>query len=300
MTAFSSLLGVGFFCFFATAFGKEAEIKVELPLWTRGKGLYANDESLPKKDLRKIMVTSASRQTLKDIQYGGKSQVYAGAMLEDILKQYPKPPQVDLALLHFENGMIVPFPLENGDAPKVFIAVALVEKDKLLPQFPPVERPHREEVSDPRPIQFLQNKIVVSSPFHPMAHKKGQGDFTPWRYVDSLKGIEFVNEGKYYGQFASDSSQDSMKGMTVFKERCQYCHGVRKIGAKLGWDFVEPLAVYKMKQPQNIYFHVAVPKMNAVERGLLMPAQKDITQAEAKSMWSWMKLQAEKKQNPYP
>src|SRR6476620_7351396 len=54
---------------------------------------------------------------------------------------------------------------------------------------------------------------------------------------------------------------------------CQFCHGVHKVGAKFGWDFVEPTPIWSLhKPPKNLFLHIAYKPLDAAERVLMMPA----------------------------
>ena len=272
---------------------------------TRGAGNYAEGTEI--KPLSEESVPFASfkpiEKTMRDVQYG-KTKSYRGIPLEPLVTS-KAPAGADLALFHFENGMIIPVPLDDGGTAlkKIdpFLALSIkLPSGKWSSTFPGLaKRSDDERLKDPRPIGFVGNKIVVSAPWHPFPKLKGETGFSPWYFASSLVSVEYVKQKAYYAQFEVASSPVFDRGMKVFFERCQYCHGVRQIGASFGWDYVDPLPTYKQKQPDHLFNHVKFPKADAMVRGLMMPYQKDMTGQEAKDLWEWMKQEAEGKQKPY-
>lgn len=260
-----------------------------LKIWDRGETFEIVED---------LNTLNSEERQLFDVQYG-KSQIYKGISLKNILahfKVWKKNSENNLALLHFKNNMIIPIDRDQLKDPNLDPFVALQfkssKKDKKWKnEFHEVSKP-TELHSDPRPITFIGNKVIFP----------GQVDkklFSPWRHADSLMSIELVNKEAYYAQFPRPKSGPGLVGFSVFIARCQNCHGVRKLGAQFGWDFVEPLPVYKKRQPDSLLLHVKYPYFMAVERGLMMPNQKDFTKKEASDIWEWMKYAAETRNNPY-
>ena len=101
--------------------------------------------------------------------------------------------------------------------------------------------------ADARPITFTGNKVVVIERWHPAVPAKALGVFSPWVHADTLIGIELASAPAYYGQFDVPGGADVHKGLEQFQQSCQFCHGARGVGAKLGWDFVEPTAMYSYR-----------------------------------------------------
>ena len=239
---------------------------------------------------------------LTDIQYRMKKS-YQGVRLLPLILEHAG--SSSLVLLHFDNGMIIPIPLDQDGAAlkKIdpFLAFAVKsDSGQWSPNFPALAKKSDDaRYSDPRPLRFGDNKLVVTSPWHPFAPREGSAGFSPWTYAGSLIRIEFADREAYYRQFEVATTAEFNGGMKVFLERCQYCHGARLIGASYGWDFVTPLATYKQKPAEQLFNHVKFPKWDALTRGLMMPRQKDISEADAKKLWEWLRFQAEQRQRPY-
>ena len=122
---------------------------------------------------------------------------------------------------------------------------------------------------------FSGNKLVVAVLWHPAVAAAAQPAFSPWRHTDTLTGIELVAAQAYYRQFDVGGGDMVQRGQAVFQQSCQFCHGVRKVGAKFGWDFVEPTPIWSYHRPaKNLFLHVAYKPLDAAERGLMMPAMR--------------------------
>ena len=264
-----------------------------ISLWTRPSGSYSDDQNPPKANLQSYAFDPAHlvKRRMLDVQYG-HTAVYLGVPLGELLKAYKHAGQNDLAILHFANGMAVPVPLNASDIGRLdaFVAVQVcLKKEACSADFAEVAKEDAFAVtSDPRPITFTWNKIVLPTLWHPEVPEARQHIFTPWHHVDTLTGIEFVNAAAYYRQFELGEAE----GLGVFRERCQYCHGVRFVGASYGWDFVTPLPIYEKRPPEQLLNHVKYPKSRAKSMGLMMPNQSDVTVTEMKAIWRWMKKAA--------
>lgn len=262
--------------------------------WVRGQGQHEDGELIKPQGERTIDLQALPKVTRvsKDIQYDGAQKSYVGINLATVVESCKLTlASVDMVLLHFANGMIVPManPIAHANGSKVdaFVALGIKDKTAALAAFPPVGKKD-EQFNDPRPIRFSSNKMVVSSGFHPdVPESSKENGFSPWLYVDSLTGIEFVNRRAWYAQFDLDAG--ARDGLKVYEVRCQYCHGARKVGASFGWDFVTPLAIYEKRDPKSLFNHLKYPKWDALQRGLMMPAQGKMTPAEAEALWRWLK-----------
>jgi len=262
-------------------------------LWTRHSGSYSDDQNPTKSKTQAFEFARGKlvQRRMLDVQYGHTAN-YRGRPLVDVIKSYQPAVHDDLALLHFANGMIVPVPLNAADIGRLdaFVAVEVcAKKDACSSDFPEVAKEDAYSVTgDPRPITFTWNKIVVPTLWHPEVPEARQHIFTPWHHVDTLTGIEFVNSTAYYRQFDLAEAE----GLSVFRQRCQYCHSVRYVGARYGWDFVTPLPIFEKRPPEQLLNHVKYPKTMAKRMGLMMPNQSDVTETEMKAIWRWMKKAA--------
>jgi len=270
-------------------------------LWVRGAGFYEDGREIPREHLQKFRFKGSELAVRKsfDSQFV-KSAEFRGIELATLIKSYKPYSANDLALLHFANGMIIPLPIEDDlvtvKRMDIFLAEAWRTKDKWSTVFPDVARKH-EMWRDPVPIKFSGNKLVLKDGWHPYVKDK---EFTPFRHADSLTGIEFVKANAYYRQFTERADKDiSDPGLTVFRERCQYCHGVRKVGANFGWDFVDPVPIYDLKRANHLYNKVKYSYHDAIERGLKMPRQTSVTEQEMEALWKWIQRLGSGKSWPY-
>jgi hypothetical protein len=265
----------------------------ELVLWSCKSGPYMDDLNPDKQNPKTFAFAGRrlARRTLRDAKYGER-RVYVGLPLEKILFSYRRQAYDDTAILHFENGMRIPVPLTSDVLERLdaFVAVeACTGRGKgaaCVAEFPEIAK---EDVyglqDDPRPITFTWNKLVVSTPWHPNVPVYGTGRFSPWRHADTLVGIEFVNSAAYWRQFDVGAAA----GQQVFVSRCQFCHAVRYVGARFGWDFVTPLPLYEKRPPEQLLNHVKYPKAMARRMGLMMPTQPDVSLPEMQALWTWMR-----------
>lgn len=269
-------------------------------MWSRHAGSHSDDAQIPKDQMRDVYVSQfkLERRKKSDEQYH-RPETFLGIPLVTLIKSYKPKFQDNAVILHFANGMAVPLPLDDDVLAKldVFVATKICPaKGPCAAEFPSVSRDDVYSVtSDPLPLTFKWNKVVVSDPWHPNVPKARSQIFSPWRHVDTLTGLEFVHWDKYAGQFQLGAPE----GEKVFFERCQFCHGVRHVGASFGWDVVIPLPLHEKRTPETLHNHVKYPKIQAREMGISMPTQGDVTPEEMRAVWAWMKLAQKQKLKPY-
>ena len=238
-----------------------------------------------------------------DVQYHG-SFVFKGIGLDALIARYSPPPDVDLALLHFANGMQVPLAFRDAETVKrlsPFLArgVQLGPGSPMrIARFPNVSRP-RSGFVDVRPIAFTGNKLVIADSGHPDVPPAAREALSPWAQTDTLTGIEFVSRVAYYAQFDVDPDPAAKAGHKLFTQSCTFCHGVRGIGASFGWDFVEPTPIYDYRNRRSLFLHVKYKPLDASARGIQMPALSYMTEDDARSIWVWLKAVATHPPAPY-
>ena len=274
------------------ALASPARAEVIVESWVRPAGDAAALEAatLPrtKLDLRSLALTEGRRF---DAQYD-KYLWFEGIPVVNLLARLKPPAPVDLALLHFANGMTVPLPFRDPQVmgqldPFIALGMRPSSAGAYDPAFPPLTRKARE-FADVPVTRFSGNKMVVARRWHPAVGEQAQPEFSPWAFVDTLVAIEFVEARPYYRQFDVDS--ETRPGLAVFQQSCQFCHGARKVGAKFGWDFVEPAPLYSHRKGEaRLYYHVRFRRYDAVERGQNMPALKFMTRTDAGNLWQWLK-----------
>lgn len=275
-----------------------------IELWTRGPGLHADGAEVKKDQSRRLAIDSLKPRamTVMDVQYGRKVHVKAVPLL-DVVNHFHDMAS-DRVILHFANGMAVPLErkdLESGGPlhGKIFVANAYGETPKKWnSQFPPVGKKD-DMKTDPRPIEFKDLKLVVTTPWYRQGRPTGKDLFSPWKHTDTPVGLEWVDGAAYDRQFHMKGGADVAAGQQVFMARCQYCHGVQKVGASLGWDFGGPIAIAEKRDPSSLLFHAKYKKVDALERGLLMPNQKDFSEKEAGQLWAWLKVVSTSKVGAY-
>jgi mono/diheme cytochrome c family protein len=268
-----------------------------IEIWVRGAGALQGDQA-PRARVQRIDLDSLPLVEGKrfDAQYGGQ-RAMKGIALASLIEKFAPEPSLDLAILHIANGMAVPVPFRDVSVMKrldPFVARAM-ETHPGGPVragfFPAIRRKGATE--DPRPIVFSANKIVVPVLWHPSVPDSAQPAFSPWRHTDTLTDIELVASAPYYKQFNAGGDGFVQQGQFVFQQSCQFCHGVRKVGAKFGWDFVEPAPIYTVHRPaKSLFLHVAYKPLDAAERGLMMPAMSFMSQEDAALLWRWLRAVA--------
>jgi hypothetical protein len=244
-----------------------------LSVWLRAPGDYAAAPPAPMSE-RRVALEPVQRKRSHDIQYDTDA-IYEGVPLGQAIERFGIAPKyVDTALLHFANEMIVPVRLDELGKLDAFIAVAQCKQEVCTNDFPPVEKGD-EVYIDRRPIRFVSNKVVVAS-------AKG---FSPFRHTNSLIGIELVNGRAYERQFEVIDTPGVRRGVAAFRQRCQFCHGVRGVGASFGWDYVKPVALYTYRSPRSLAMHVRHRETDAPQKGVMMPALPDVDDAMAQALW---------------
>ena len=75
----------------------------------------------------------------------------------------------------------------------------------------------------------------------------------------------------------------------MYFDRCQYCHALNKTGPTHGWDFLDPVPIYKLKTAQNLYYRVKYTFHNAMMMGMQMPSQESVDLKEVTDLRNWLK-----------
>ena len=229
---------------------------------------------------------------LHDIQYGEVGD-YRGISLGDFLARARPDTALDLAILHFSNGMAIPVPFRDATVmkrldPFIVRGMRMRAGDPFSKgTFPAL--PKNDARTDGRPIVFPGNKIVVVERWHPAVAPTAQPDFSPWTHTAALTGIELAVAQPYNAQFDVGGDASAQRGLALFRESCQFCHGVRHVGASFGWDFVESTRIHSYQDSAaNLYHNVAYKPRNATELGLMMPPLTFMTEKDAGDMRQWL------------
>jgi hypothetical protein len=278
------------------ASGMAAHAKSEVTVGVRKPGAGGGDGLPDMAPVKKVDLDSLPQTRVErfDAQYDG-TRVFTAVPLQTLIEQIKGPASADLALLHFGNGMIVPLPYRDQEVmkrlkPLVARGMQLPDKGMTVGEFAPITGKMREYIDVPV-VNFAGNKLVVAESWHPDVPARAGKDFSPWAQVDSLVGVELVNAAAYNSMF--DVDQKAAPGFTLYRQSCQFCHGVRQVGAKFGWDFVHPYPVHKWRKPaQRLWMHIKLRRLDAVERGQMMPALKYMTEADASAIWAWLQSTA--------
>ena len=250
--------------------------------------------------------------TGKDAQYDSAMRM-RGIPLERLWSASPPEAELDLALLHFDDGLLVPVPFRDATymeraAPQVVRANAANASGPMHPgELVALHRPPTRE--DLRPVTIHGNKIVVGDPSLPSMLESTRGDLSPWRYADSLHAVELVNRAGWVARF--DAGPSAVPGRDVYVGSCVMCHAVRGVGGAMGWDFVAPYPIYseawmtkfKGENPELtdaseredlpgrtlLALHV---RQRAGDRTRSMPALRGMTGGQVRALWVWLQAQA--------
>lgn len=269
----------------------------EIEIWVRPSGNATR---------QKVTVDLAAKPRLEvtreDLQYDGAKAKYRGVPLRALIETIDHPGRSDLALLHYNNGMIVPLPLDDWEVLKKldpFVATELQVNDLWISAFPMVTKKGADE-RDARPLKFRFNKVVVGPLTHPHTTKQAQADgFSPFFYGDSLTGIELVRAENWYRQFDVGTTEQAKHGFEVFKSHCQFCHSIREVGGHYGIDFLMPNPIVDRLNLHKLFLHVRYRDRNAPETGQMMPFFKDVSKEDAVALHEWLKAVTSARPVPY-
>jgi mono/diheme cytochrome c family protein len=281
--------------------GARAQHGGQLEIWTRAPGQYL-DASAPAR-VRVVSVAldrvATHEVTRADAQYDKTSRTYRVVDVDELLRNYAAPINCDVALLHFDNGMVIPLPFRDHAAMERLhpaVARAMYRDGKWGTSFPSIAKKDTEV--DARPIRFDGNKLVVADSWHPDVAATAGESFSPWLHADSLYGIELVAGAAYLAQLDVDDM--ARPGFALFRQSCQFCHGARNVGAAFGWDFVDPLPIFQYRKTNvSLYYHVHYRASNKGERGLMMPPLAFITEDDAGALLKWLQAVGTKPLRPY-
>ena len=203
-------------------------------------------------DLDTLPQTEGARA---DVQYGSNA-FYRGVALADVIQKYAPPMGADLALCTFTTAWSCRCrSAKRGRwrlAPLIAVSRKSREDAPYVAEFPPVNK-SVDGYADIRQVSFAGNKLVVSDRWHPDLKEGASANFSPWTSTGSLTGIEFVEGSAYYRQFVP--SPEHRPGLIVFQQTCQFCHGVRKVGASYGWDYASPAAAHTYRSDPSKAVH---------------------------------------------
>ena len=271
-----------------------ASTTVEIEMWLRRPGVTSSSDA--KFNLQKIDLKGMTFDELNtmDIQYGVETRV-RGMHLRDLIAAYkPLPLSATMLLLHSANGMVIPLSIPRLRTDRqVFIALETFKNKAWTSQFPSSIRPD-PTVKDEHIINFNGNKLVVGSDW-----RATESTFTPWRHFDTLVGIEFAEETPYNEQFATTQKSLDQTGRGIFLARCQFCHGLKGVGAKKAPDIQTIITGDDKNSIEKLYQKVAVPKPTYEQLTHAMPKQTNFTKGNAKQLAKWIKAIIPLELKPY-
>ncbi len=233
-----------------------------------------------------------------------------GIGLDALLALLPRDPALDLILLRFANGMVVPLPagdkaaLARLDPVVVRQIEAPGQPGQLLPPgtFPALPRP--PDRADVRPRAFGGNRLLVAERWHPMVPVVPGAPFSPWDAVDTLVGVDRAASAPYFAAFEVQKPTPAQRrGARLFRESCQFCHSVEGHGGRFGWDFLDPDPIYSQgwmrafrdgQLPLN-GASVGKDELSAHVRfhggtggARLMPVLSQLTATDVSDLWDWI------------
>jgi mono/diheme cytochrome c family protein len=273
-----------------------------IEIWTRSPGRYG--ETLAPARTRVVSVDLDRRALhegeLVDVQYGSVRHPYRFVFVDELINDYHPAADSDVALLHFANGMMIPLRFrDRAQMDRLHPAVArAVRLDGAWTTDLPEVRRTEIGFADARPVRFHGNKLIVAEPWHPDLLPSTEATFTPYRFTDTLVGIEFAVGDAFRAQF--DVAPAEHAGLEVYQHVCAFCHGARDVGAQFGWDFVDPMPISEYrKRDISLYYHLRYRAVDAPSRGLLMPALPFLTEKDAANVLAWLRELAARPLNPY-
>lgn len=303
MIALVSVLSIGLL---APAAGVAPGATIEA--WSRGA-----------KERKQIRLDDLPLETVehRDLQLQ-KSVRVRGIALGRLLAALPADKQLDLVLLHFANGMVVPLPNTNDAALltrlDAFVARQIEDNGVLLAPgtFPSLARaPDR---SDVRPRSFGGNRLLVADRWHPLVPSSATATFSPWEAVDTLVGIERTKAATYWAQFDVPRAPPAVqRGAQRYRESCLFCHSANGVGGRFGWDFLDPDPIYsdrwmrtfrdsempfagttrpKEQLSTHVRFHAGVGQARA------MPVLSHLQKVDVDDLWAWINALAAARRAP--
>ena len=190
-------------------------------IWIRGSGpLQADKAPRARSQALNLDLLPLVDSQRFDAQYGA-SHAFRGIALANVIASFAPDPSLDVAILHFANGMAVPIPFRDAAVMKrldPFVARGMETHAKgpvRAAFFTEIRRKGTAE--DPRPIVFSGNKLVVPVLWHPAVAAAAQPAFSPWRHVDTLTSIELVASRAYYGQFDVGGGAWAERGLALYQ-----------------------------------------------------------------------------------
>jgi mono/diheme cytochrome c family protein len=280
-------------------FGPAAQAS-PVQLWIFSPGAYGGDTEPAPTAKKSIELDALPRQKVQrlDAQYGATFN-YRGVPLRELITHYAPPAQVDLLLLYFRNGIVIPLPFRDANVinrlnPFIALEMGPTAQGPFTPRFPSIDKKIGAYVDVPQ-VMFSDNKLVVSERWHPDV--PAQAEFSPWTMAGSLSEIGFADSRAYYRQL--EPSPDVQKGFDIYRQSCQYCHGVHKIGASFGWDFGQSIDLHPSRNsPMALHFYIQyrVGKRAALGQ---MPVLKHITEEQAVELLRWMRAVSTTSPRPY-
>jgi len=268
--------------------------KTVVDLWLRTPG--TNGLTDTKSKVISMDMTGLALHELEtyDIQYE-KTVKVRGMHLRDLISLFkPIPESVDVINLQTKSGMVVPVSIgrlrQNAE---VFVATMIFEQGKWTNKFPESVRiePGSSQVM---PVVFAGAKIVVGKDW-----RATENGFTPWRYLDTLTGIEFVESSAYADHFShQDRKRQALQGQVAFLGRCQYCHGVHGVGATRGPDFAVVIDPKRKDVVDFVYEKVKKPG-GKIASFHFMPEQKDFSKSLTRNLVNWVEKSEKGKMGLY-
>jgi mono/diheme cytochrome c family protein len=240
-----------------------------------------------------------------DPQYAA-TLLMRGSPLESLWSGLAVPSDADLALLRFDNGLLIPIPFRDAGFMRT-LAPQIVRANVAVGPWAALARGHIEDTDRPptsedlRRVSFHGNKVMVADARRSMLLPSLQKDLAPWLYADSLHSVDFVRRTTWEAQFSHGPAVEA--GMRIYLGSCVICHAVRGTGGALGWDFIDPYPIYSDEWMKHVAAEPPAPEDAMPARTLLdihvryrdgvngsrsMPALRGMTADEVTALWSWL------------
>ena len=213
-------------------------------------------------------------------QYFKKSKKFLGYELKPLLDSIIKVKQLDT------TGLSLVFECIDGYKPVMALSKAfgknrgyIVFKDK--------------EAKDNR--NWADSLTRKFSPYYLVWENVDSADHSfPWPY--GLTKIQMVPTADEYQKIYPFKDPSVMKGFTLFKDNCNKCHAVNRVGGVMGPEFNIPKSITEYWQEEDIVRFAQNPKSYRIS-SQMPPLGSTVKQEELTEIVHYLKYMAKNKIN---
>lgn len=208
-----------------------------------------------------------------DVQDGLDHNV-RGLSLKELLATLKAPKSADAVVFNFTDGMQIPVQLsDEAELSAVFIAF---EHGDVLNKFG-TTYPVRHKTALPCPKIVFSRKVTT---------------YSIWHYPGELASIRVVTWKTYEAMLAQPTRRvPDRSGWPLYLKHCQSCHGIGKVGAQRGPDFLSNMDAYRRVPPLAATDQAQHPSLHEKVKGFTegtMPVLNHLSNAEVSTLWRWL------------